>query len=58
MTQGQQSRYLKIGGVFFLVGLLLFLFSSVGETGVGNLVKSSSSHHCEADLNAVLVLRS
>lgn len=41
MTQGQQSRYLKVGGVFFVVGLLLFLLSSGGDRGVGNLVKSS-----------------
>lgn len=41
MTQGQQARFLKVGGVFFLVGLLLFLLSSGGDTGVGNYVKSS-----------------
>ena len=40
MTQGQQARFLKVGGVFFLVGLLLFLLSSGGERGVGTLVKS------------------
>lgn len=40
MTQGQQARFLKIGGVFFLVGLLLFLLSSGENRGLGTLVKS------------------
>lgn len=40
MTQGQQSRYLKIGGFLLFVALLLFLFATGGERGVGNLVKS------------------
>ena len=40
MTQGQQARFLKVGGVFFLVGLLLFLLSSGENRGLGNLVKS------------------
>ena len=40
MTQGQQSRYLKIGGVLFFLGLLLFLLATGGERGVGDLVKS------------------
>lgn len=40
MTQGQQARFLKVGGIFFLVGLLIFLLSSGGDRGVGKLVKS------------------
>jgi hypothetical protein len=47
MTQGQQSRYLKIGGLLFFVGFLLFLFNSGREGGVGNLVKCLSPYQGE-----------
>ena len=39
MTQGQRSRYLKLGGIVIFILLVIFFFSGGDNKGVGDLVK-------------------